>query len=251
MTRKRLRSAIVVAVAAAVTGLATSFTPASASTLTGPFTWEGITWCPTFYATDGCTEVEESGTGSSAAFNPSQVTYTSSSAPINLKMNSRATETGAFDTQTTQLYDAPATLSETVTLPCTRSGKVDNWPAFWMDTTGSWPAGGEIDVMEGLGGLVYWHYHYLSASGVDSSVGGPANGFDGCGTHTYEVSWTTSAITFYYDGTNVGTVTPAEIGVPLASGPMFVVNDYAASSEYGGPTAGNVTMEVAGFTATT
>jgi hypothetical protein len=248
--RMRFRSAIVV-VAAAMTGIVTPSAPASASMLSRPFTWQGISWCPTFYAYEGCNEFERSGTGSSAAFSPSQVTYSGNSAPIYLRMNSNATRTGAIDTQTTQLYDAPATLSETVTLPCTESGQVDNWPAFWIVTTGSWPAGGEIDVMEGLSGAVYWHYHYLSASGVDSSVGGPVNGFDGCGTHTYEVNWTTSAINFYYDGTNVGTVTPGEIGVPIASGPMFVVNDYAASSEYGGPTVGNVNMEVADFTATT
>ena len=31
---------------------------------------------------------------------------------------------------------------------------------------------------------------------------------------------------------------------------MYVVNDYAASSTYGGPTVGNVSMEVLKFTAT-
>jgi hypothetical protein len=43
-------------------------------------------------------------------------------------------------------------------------------------------------------------------------------------------------------------VTSAEIGVPLASGPMYVINDYAASPTYGGPTTGNVNMQVLSFT---
>jgi len=263
MTGVRFRTGgIIAAVAAAVTGIVIPFTPASASTryfgpnggtaVGAPFSWDGATWCPNYYASQGCDATEQSGTGSDTAFYPSQVTYAGNSdADIYLKMNSGATKTGAFNTETYQTWSAPATLSEQVTLPCNRSGQIENWPAFWLVTTGSWPAGGEIDVMEGLNGTAQWHYHYLSATGVDSSVGGPASGFDGCGTHTYEVIWTTSAITFYYDGSQVGQVTPAEIGVPIASGPMFVVNDYATSSTYGGPTVGNVNMEVTDFTVTT
>jgi len=262
MTGVRFSSAVIVAaVAAAVTGITTPFAPASASTpsaatragtaVTAPFSWAGDTWCPTFYASGGCDAAELSGTASGATFTPSQLTYAGSSDPIYLKMNSAATKTGAFDTETYETWSAPATLSEQITLPCNSSGQIENWPAFWLDTTGSWPAGGEIDVMEGLNGTAQWHYHYLSASGVDSYVGGPVSGFSGCGTHTYAVTWTTSAITFYYDGTDVAQVTPAEIGVPLASGPMFVVNDYATSSTYGGPTTGNVKMEIADFTVTT
>ena len=102
--------------------------------------------------------------------------------------------------------------------------------------------------MEGLHGYAAWHYHYLNSSGVSSQVGGAVSGFSGCGTHTYQVNWTTSEIIFYYDGTQVGQVTSAEIGVPLASGPMYVINDYAASPTYGGPTTGNVNMQVLHFT---
>ncbi len=251
MAGGRFRRAATVAVAAAVTGIFTPFTPASASTaVSAPYTWEGTTWCPTFYASQGCNATEESGTGSSAAFVPSQVTYGGTSdADIYLRMNSAATKTGAFDTETDETWNAGVELSEQIYMPCNSSGQIDNWPAFWLDTTGSWPAGGEIDVVEGLHGDAAWHYHYLNSSGVDASVGGPVSGFSGCGTNTYAVTWTTSAITYYYNGTQVGQVTPAEIGVPLASGPMFVVNDYATSSTEGGPTTGNVKMEILSFTA--
>ena len=39
------------------------------------------------------------------------------------------------------------------------NGKIDNWPAFWADGTGAWPATGELDVMEGLGGRAAYHFH--------------------------------------------------------------------------------------------
>jgi hypothetical protein len=255
MAGGRFRPAIMVGIVAAVTGIITPFAPASASTTVGaPFSWEGASWCPNYYGSNygaTCGSPTLSGTGSTAAFYPSQISYSGSTAPIYLDMNSRATESGAFNTQTQQTWSAPATLSEQINLPCNRAGQVENWPAFWLVTTGAWPAGGEIDVMEGLNGTVQWHYHYLSALGVDSSVGGGLAGFSGCGTNTYEVNWTTSAITIYYNNQEAGTVTPAEIGVPLASGPMFVVNDYAASPVYGGPTVGNTKMEVFNFSANT
>jgi len=242
---------IVFGIAAVVTATITLLSQTKAeTTVSAPFTWQGTTWCPTYWASVGCDENQQNGTRSSAAFYPSQVTRTGNSGSISLEMNAAASGTGAFSTQKSETWSAPATLSEQIDLSCNSSGQVENWPAFWLDTTGSWPAGGEIDVMEGLNGSAAWHYHYLNSSGANSAIGGTLAGFSGCGTHTYAVSWTTSAITFYYDGKQAGRVTPSEIGVPIASGPMYVVNDYAASSTYGGPTVGNVSMEVLKFTAT-
>ena len=40
-------------------------------------------------------------------------------------------------------------------------------------------------------------------------------------------------------------MTSAQIGVPIATGPMYLINDYAASSLYGGPTTGGTSMQVA------
>lgn len=237
------------AVAAAVAAAIVAAAQVSADTIVStPFTWQGETWCPTYRAANGCNNVQQSGSNSSVPFYPAQVTRTGGPDSILLKMNAAATETGAFNTQTYETFSAPATISEQINLPCNVGGQIENWPAFWLVTTGSWPAGGEVDVMEGLHGYAAWHYHYLNSSGVSSQVGGAVSGFSGCGTHTYQVNWTTSAITFYYDGTQVGQVTSAEIGVPLASGPMYVINDYAASPTYGGPTTGNVNMQVLNFT---
>ena len=180
------RVAVIVAVAAAATGI-TPLAPAGAgNSVSAPFSWEGASWCPNFY---GIQSWETCGapTDSSAGFYPSQVSYSTSSAPISLEIRTRAaTESGAF-TEMQETWSAPATLLEEINLPCDGS-EIENWPAFWLVTTGSWPKGGEIDVMEGLNGQAEWHYHYLSAQGVDSQVGGSLG--SGCGTHYYGVKWT-------------------------------------------------------------
>ena len=250
MAYRRLRViglsiAIVVAATTAVTAIATSARGDNA--VSAPFRWQGLTWCPTYRTVNGCYTIQQSGTNSSVPFYPSQVTGGGSSNYITLAMNSAATETGAVNSQMYETWSAPATLSEQINLPCDYSGRIDNWPAFWLVTTGAWPAGGEIDVMEGLHGTATWHYHYVNSSGMSSSVGAAVSGFSGCGMHTYAVNWTTSAITFYCDGRLVGRVTQSEIGVPIASGPMYVINDYAASPTYGGPTTGGVNMTIQTF----
>jgi len=241
--------AVVVALTAAVTVVDAVSAPVRAGSVpAASFSWQGATWCPTYRGGDGCDNIQGGGTNSTAVFSPSQVVITGSSSRILLEMNSTASRTGAFNTQRYETWSEPATLSEQIELPCNTTGQIENWPAFWLVTTSSWPAGGEIDIMEGLSGSVAWHYHYLNSFGRPSAVGGPVPGFSGCGIHTYAVNWTTEAITFYYDGKEAGHVTPAEIGVPIASGPMYVINDYAASSIYGGPTADNAKMEILKFT---
>ncbi|MCH5156623.1 MAG: family 16 glycosylhydrolase [Clostridiales bacterium] len=95
------------------------------------------------------------------------------------------------------------------------------WPAFWMlpqpSTTsnsnniyGSWPASGEIDIMEARGRLL---------NRVDTTLhfGGAWNEHDYAGTstilvsntdewHTYALEWTDSDLTWYIDGRQVFTV---------------------------------------------
>jgi hypothetical protein len=236
---------VALSAAAAVGVMVGSALPASADTVVGaPFTWSGKTWCPTFRAGNGCDNVQQSGSQSDVPFYPSQVSESDDQSTISLNMNSDATESGAFNTQTYETFSAPATISEQLTLPCDANGNIENWPAFWLVTTGTWPQGGEIDIAEGLHGQVAWHYHYLNAAGVNSQWGAYPTGFSGCGTHTYEVIWNSSALTFIYDGVQVGQVTSAQIGVPIATGPMYLINDYAASSLYGGPTTGGVSMQV-------
>ncbi|MBV8937896.1 MAG: hypothetical protein JO095_19130 [Alphaproteobacteria bacterium] len=107
--------------------------------------------------------------------------------------------------------------------------------------------------MEGLNngapgtGYAYWYYHYLDAQGLPAQIGGQVPG-NWCGEHTFAADYGTGAITYYYDGNQVGQVTAAEIGVPLVSDPMNVIMDYGAGG-YGGPTTPGAVMNVNSFSA--
>jgi beta-glucanase (GH16 family) len=86
-----------------------------------------------------------------------------------------------------------------VYLPAAPDGGVADWPAFWVDGTGSWPNTGEMDIMEGLSGETCFHYH------------DPAGGPGGCantgpGWHTFGSVWQGDTVTYYYDGHDVGSV---------------------------------------------
>lgn len=233
----------VAAVAAALTGLIAlgSSGTASAASPSGKFSFSGVTWCPTYQAAYGCDNTQDP-SQYSVTFAPSQVDV-DSSGNVDLKMGS--TTSGAIDTQTLQSFDDHATISVRAAIPCNSAGKIENWPGIWLDgATGTWPAHGEWDLVEGLGGAAYWHYHYVNASGDDAQVGAEVSG-SWCGTHTFSVTRDGSASeTFSYDGGKVGTVTSAEIGVPLATDDAYLIIDYGASSTYGGPTVAGAVMTV-------
>lgn len=230
----------------AAAGILFGGSPGSVPAVAAPFSWSSEVWCPDYQAASSCSTTQ----GASqyiVQFAPGQVSE-DASGRIDLTMNSAKAVSGAANTEGNESWGVTTsgTVYETITLPCNSSGQVENWPAFWLDgTTGSWPAHGEIDVMEGLDGTVQWHYHYLNAAGNSAQVGGTYP-VSGCGTHRYGVDREANQIVYYMDGTAYGTVTAAEIGVPLATDPMYVINDYGAGS-YGGPTVNGAQMVLSGF----
>jgi len=112
------------------------------------------------------------------------------------------------------------------------NGKINNWPAFWADGTGAWPATGELDVMEGLGGAAAYHFH--------SPSGGPGGNVSGnfTGWHTYAADWQPGAVTYYYDGRKVGQITTG-----ITASPMYLILNYAVGGA-GGKVVAPSTMQV-------
>lgn len=82
------------------------------------------------------------------------------------------------------------------------------WPAIWMmpasDTYGSWPASGEIDIMEFVGfepDKIHTSAHTMNFNHLKNTqptragfVGGVTEGY-----HTYAIEWTQKAIFWYVD----------------------------------------------------
>jgi hypothetical protein len=102
--------------------------------------------------------------------------------------------------------------------------QIANWPAFWTDGQ-NWPTDGEMDVMEGLsGGKACYHFH--------SDAGGPGGCASGdfTGWHTYGAEWKPGAVTYYYDGKQVGQITTG-----ITSQPMYLILNNAVSDQHGGP----------------
>jgi beta-glucanase (GH16 family) len=94
---------------------------------------------------------------------------------------------------------------------------VYDWPQIWTDGQ-SWPADGEIDLLEGLQGSACYHWH-----GPPSGIGYgacPSGTFTG-GWHTFGVDWEPGVVTFYYDGFDVGSITSATS--TITSSPMYLI----------------------------
>ncbi len=112
-------------------------------------------------------------------------------------------------------------------------GQIANWPAFWCDGQ-SWPADGEMDIMEGLSGTA--QYHFISPSG---NPGGPASPQSLTGWHTFGANWEAGTCSYYYDGALVGTINSG-----ITTAPMYIILDNTYGPTYGGPLATGVVMLV-------
>jgi beta-glucanase (GH16 family) len=117
-----------------------------------------------------------------------------------------------------------------VWLPGGASG-VD-WPAVWA-VGANWPAGGELDLVEGLGGQACWHFHDPSGG-----PGGCSGNYTG-GWHTFGADWEPGSVTWYYDGKDVGSVTQG-----ITATPMFLLATLDLDNTYGGPIQAPATLKI-------
>jgi uncharacterized protein (TIGR03437 family) len=128
------------------------------------------------------------------------------------------------------------------------------WPAFWtlgsdIDSI-SWPACGEIDIMENVGKTPAINYGSVHSCGV-SAQAGPCTGGDYNVTaqytlpsgqvlsddfHTFAIEWSTQQITFYVDGNSYQTITQTDAGSAwVFNTPFFVILNVAVGGDFPGP----------------
>lgn len=103
--------------------------------------------------------------------------------------------------------------------------EIENWPAFWLDGTGTWPHTGELDVFEGIGGTPQFHFH--------SDAGGPGGrgaikdrprAKADLGWHRFAAEWRPGRVDFEYDGQPAGSVTQG-----ITTAPMYLIANLALS----------------------
>lgn len=210
---------------ALIAALAVVFTlalPAGAYTFSDGFsgsTLNSANWCPTRNWYTSCNAVMPvTGAGESDVANPARVSVGSGHLNLHLvhqpyTLNGTTYQyQGAEVTSMGKRTFGPGTFTARINLQCNAAGHIVNWPAFWLIAP---DARSEIDILEGLDGNVEWNYHYINSSGGDAQVGRVVPG-NFCGWHTFSVAWG-SQLTYKYDGNVVGTVTPAQIGVPVTT----------------------------------
>jgi beta-glucanase (GH16 family) len=118
------------------------------------------------------------------------------------------------------------------------------WPAFWMlggnIAKVSWPAAGEIDILEYVGkdpGMVYTTLHTPSNhAGNALSKKTPFDKIEE-GFHTFGVNWTKDAITFYVDDKAVYNYAPEIKNAETwpFDHPFYFIVNMAVGGYFGGP----------------
>ncbi|MEL7474577.1 MAG: glycoside hydrolase family 16 protein, partial [Planctomycetota bacterium] len=112
------------------------------------------------------------------------------------------------------------------------------WPAIWLlPRTASWPAGGEIDIMEARGDLpwrissaLHWGWDVANHQFVSQAYESGANFQQGY--HDYAVEWEVGTVRFYVDGVQHYTLYEPATGIP--STPKSIVLNLAVGGDYSG-----------------
>ncbi len=122
-------------------------------------------------------------------------------------------------------------------MPC----GLGTWPAIWMlGSTGGWPAGGELDILEHVGknpSRVFSTVHTAAGSGGHGK-GGATQSADACTAfHTYQMHWTAESIRFGIDGVAHFSYANPKTGSAAwpFDKPQFLLLNLAIGGDLGGP----------------
>jgi beta-glucanase (GH16 family) len=121
-------------------------------------------------------------------------------------------------------------------MPCGKG----TWPAIWMlGTTGDWPDGGELDILEHVGSdpmRVFSTVHMAASHGAHG-IGGASRIVDACGKfHTYQMHWNADGVRFGFDGFAHLQYPNLKLG-PRAwpfDAPQFMLRNLAIGGDLGG-----------------
>ena len=113
------------------------------------------------------------------------------------------------------------------------AGQIVGWPAWWIVGGPNWPAEGETDILEGLGGSATSNYHGTTLSRNSNAI--PGNWYDGA-WHTYGVDREPGQNTIYWDGRPVTQYPTSDGGAPQC----LILNIGSGQ----GPTINGATMQV-------
>lgn len=113
------------------------------------------------------------------------------------------------------------------------------WPAIWMlgqnYATKTWPACGEIDIMEHVGNsqnLIHGTLHYPGHSGGNANTGSKTIPNVSTEFHIYKTIWSPESVAIYVDDTLIHTV-PNDASLPFNSG-FFLILNVAMGGNFGG-----------------
>ncbi len=130
--------------------------------------------------------------------------------------------------------------------------RAGTWPAIWMLGSDlnqvSWPACGEIDIMEYVGKnptTIYGTLHYPNHSGANGNGNTTTVNTATTDFHIYGLQWSASSITISVDGIVYQTVTNSS-ALPFNQNFFFILN-VAMGGDFGGPVDPSITtatMEV-------
>ena len=203
-----------------------------AGAVSAPFTAPNVNattpWCPNFHADNGgCSADGQTQTFETVPYQAANVTVTGKNGYINLAQTS--TGGAAVNTQTVKSWSSPATIGETLLIPCNGSGVPTGWGAFWTDSAPGASGGGEMDVAETLDNSLKWGIHI-------GSIALPASGNaypDKCGVHDFKVVWDSTKAAFYEDGVWQGKETPADVVAAGGAPGTWITASQRIITDYG------------------